>query len=598
MSKRIEMKRLQLKQSVYPAVLAACVNRALEVTTSNRDVYVQLLGAVRARRWEQVARLADSLGMQLHPGVLDQYVSSQVSALVKKFPFTPLELPGFNPEEAAMKKFMSAEHRCRRVNQRSALLRYGVGFPHGEVLSLMKGYIRRVLGDKPNYTRIYDLCDWGPGANVGVTGDRTNFARKFLAKKWTVTRSALSYATRALWSNDQLRHILLREGRDIVCLDYELFVEKVRARTVLVTSNNINFVPKTFKTYRSIASEPLLNGFLQKGIDQYLRERLTAIAGLDLTDQIPNQEMARQGSLGGFNPYATLDLSSASDSMSTGIVKTLLPPEWFEFLNSARSHQYKHSGTIRTYEKFVSMGNGFCFPLQTLIFAAVCYASSITHGQAVDFRVYGDDIIVRQSLALHVMEVLRYIGFATNRDKTYVVGPFRESCGTDWHSGQDIRPVYVDFRLDSIQDLYKFHNSSLLRELTFGFFEPIRELVRDLCPPEFRLVRPFHGVPDGAFTVPRDIAMSSRFVSWDRHRWGWRWRELKTSAVADTLEGYDPEICNELRYIAVLRANQPAPVPLAVRRKARVSMAHKGYWGLPGDIAGVDTSPSRAFGPY
>jgi hypothetical protein len=279
--------------------------------------------------------------------------------------------------------------------------------------------------------------------------------------------------------------------------------------------------------------------------------------------------------------------------MSIGVVKTLLPPAWFEFLNSARAHQYAYDSQVRTYEKFVSMGNGFCFPLQTLLFSAVCYAVCEAHGAPLDFRVYGDDIIVRQSEALVVIEILRYLGFKTNRDKTFLTGPFRESCGTDWYSGLDIRPVYVDYRLDNVVDLYKIHNSSLDREYTHWFFEPVRPLIRKLCPEDIRLVRPFHGNPDSAFTVPKDIAMSSKFVSWNRHLWGWRWSELKTSPVRDNLDGFDDTICCELRYLAVLRAGQPSPVPLAVRRKTRVSITRKGYWGLPGDLVGRDTEASR-----
>jgi len=493
-----------------------------------------------------------------------------------------------------------------------------------ETSSVMKGYIRSVLGDKPDYGRIYDLCDWGPGANVGVTGGRTNLARKLLARPWTVTPLALSYCIQALWSNDQLRlHIL--GGRDgIVSLDREKFSAIVESQVRLVTFNKISFVPKTFKTHRSIASEPLLNGFLQKGIDQFMREKLKHV-GLDLSDQFLNQEMARQGSLMGENPYATLDLSSASDSISLGIVKILLPSEWFTFLNAIRSHQYSYRGSTRTYEKFVSMGNGFCFPLQTLIFAACAYASSVCTGAPVDFRVYGDDIIVRQSLALLVVEVLGYLGFKTNPDKTFIFGPFRESCGADWYCGQDIRPVYMDYRLNTNVDLYKIHNSSLRSTLTSAFFEDARETIRGACPPELRFLRPFHGNPDAAFTVAKDQAMSCKFVSWDRTTWAWRWHEVRTSAVRDVLHGVDPAICNELEYLAILRStggdedikvtratwknfpdsdnpkvsksHHTPRVLLAVRRKTKASIRRVSYWGPSGDSPYLDAEPGRGESP-
>jgi hypothetical protein len=526
------------------------------------------------------------MGTQLYPSVLDQYVNNQLVALLKKFPFTPEELPGFDPEMAAWKKFLAAEHRCRRVNQRSSLLRHGVGFAYGEFLTDMRRYIAKVLGNKPDFAKIYDLCDWGPGANVGVTGDRTNFARKYLAVPWTVTRGALSYATEALWANAQFRLDLLPVGPgEIVCYDREKFSEVVRDSVELVTNNNINFVPKTYKTYRSIASEPLLNGFLQKGVDKFMRGRLAAW-GLDLRYQELNQHLAREGSLGGFNPYATIDLSAASDSLSTGICKVLLPPAWFEFLNSIRSHQYAYKGRRETYSKFVSMGNGFCFPLQTLVFAAACHACCVSCGVPDDFRVYGDDIVVRQSQALMVVELLRYLGFRTNPEKTFIIGPFRESCGADWHSGTDIRPVYVDERMEQVQDLYKIHNSSLLRSVTGDFFEGIRALLRQICPEDLRLVRPYHGSADSAFTVPMDVAMSSQRVWWDRNQQHWRWSELKTRPVPDNalFWEYDPAICNMLKYWAGLRSIECNRIPFAVRRKTLVSITRKGGWGHPGHL--------------
>lgn len=583
------------RRDVHRKVLVSAFHRACLLFPDD-PVIKSAYGACRAQQWGRLIEHAESLEIQQYSGVLDQYVKTQLVALVKKFPWLPDELPGFDPEQTAMEKFLAAEHRCKRVNQRSRLLRYGVGFAYGEVLSLSKSWIRSIIGRKPDLERIYDLCDWGPGANVGVIGDRTSFARKFLSKTWTVTPLALSYATSALWSNHQLRMILLDEGRPQVCLDREKFSALVKARVALVSHNNISFVPKTYKTHRSIASEPLLNGYLQKGIDQFMRHRLRAAGiDLDLKHQEPNQLMARQGSLGGFNPYVTIDLSAASDSLSIGCAKTLLPSEWYELLDSCRSHRYRYRGVEKTYEKFVSMGNGFCFPLQTLIFASVCYACSVIDGQPADFRVYGDDIIVRQSTALRVLEVLRYLGFRNNPDKTFIFGPFRESCGADWYSGLDIRPVYMDFRLDTNVDLYKFHNSTLRSGLTFDFFAGVRESLREYCPPEVRFVRPIHGNPDAAFTVARDEAMSSKYVSWNRRLYAWRWKEVENTSVRDMLYPFT-QVCSVLEYLSVLRGASSS-CPAAIRRKTRAAIVTKSQSGIPGDIPWRYAGASRGETP-
>lgn len=576
---------------LYARLLSSVLNRLQPYLTPSD--FKAWTGKVRARDWLGVIRLAESFDSTEYVGVLDQYVKTQLVALVKKYPFTRDEAPGFDPKLAAWKKFLAAEHRCRRINQRQTALRNGDGFRYPEILQDMRKYITRVLGTSPKFSEVYDQCGFGPGASVGVTGDLTNMARKILAHEWTVTRLALPYCTRALWQHEQFRHLIL--GGGIVCYDYEKFSEIVAARARLVTHNNISFVPKTFKTERSIASEPLLNGYLQKGIDQVMRRRLAAV-GLDLSEQEPNQLMAQAGSLDGVNPYCTIDLTSASDSMSTAIIKLLLPPDWFDLLDRSRSHEYRYRGEHYAYHKFVSMGNGFCFPLQTLLFAAVCDACSKHLDSPVDFRVYGDDIIVRRSVAPLALEVLRYLGFRNNPEKTFLFGPFRESCGTDWYSGLDIRPVYLDFRLDTNVDLYKFHNSTLCHDLAYGLFADARLLLRSACPDEVRFVRPYHGNADSAFTVERDVALTSPHVRWVRNRWAYSWSEVITTAYRDTLDGLDPADCNVVEYLAVLRGSSTL-VPLAVRRKTKARVRRKSYWGLPAEMSWKGAYTKRGESP-
>lgn len=540
------------------------------------SLFRRLQGNLRARRWDLLLEALAPLDA-VHPGVISHYVKSQLLAVVKKYPYNADELPGFNPELAAWKKFLAAEHSCKRVNQKFLALKRSWNRYH-EYLRIMASYISSVIGDKPIMDEVYDGCDFGPGASVGVSGDFTNLGRKFLSERWTVSPLALSFSIGALWQHEQLRTIIL--GPEPVCYDLEQFKSIVKSRVEMVSHNKISFVPKTYKTFRSIASEPLLNGFLQKGIDLYLRKRLARV-GADLRDQSANCRMARAGSLGGSNPYCTIDLSSASDSMSRELVKYLVPEDWYSLLDCARSHSFLYKGVKTPYNKFVSMGNGFCFPLQTLIFMSVCHAVCVMNGSPPDFRVYGDDIIVRQSDALLVLELLRFIGFKSNPDKTYIVGRFRESCGTDWYCGQDVRPAYLDYRLTNNIDLYKFHNATLRSPLTLDLFQSLRERLVRLCPSEVRFLRPFHGNQDGAFTVPLDEAMHCKFVSWSRKTWAWRWLEVSHRPVRDRLHGFDPSLCNKLEYLAVLRGGSSG-LPLSVRRKARASVRSSSYWGVEG----------------
>jgi len=98
-------------------------------------------------------------------------------------------------------------------------------------------------------------------------------------------------------------------------------------------------------------------------------------------------------------------------------------------------------------EKFSSMGNGFTFELETLIFSAAVSAVYEMKGLVctfgVDASVYGDDIIVRTEAAADVIAALKYIGFTTNSDKTFLNGYFRESCGGDYFNGVPVRGYYM-----------------------------------------------------------------------------------------------------------------------------------------------------------
>jgi hypothetical protein len=84
------------------------------------------------------------------------------------------------------------------------------------------------------------------------------------------------------------------------------------------------------------------------------------------------------------------------------------------------------------------MGNGATFCLETLIFAAACYAVGESRP-----TVYGDDIIIDVGRYPQLLRFMRFLGFRINEDKTHTSGPFRESCGGNYYHGTDITPFYV-----------------------------------------------------------------------------------------------------------------------------------------------------------
>lgn len=200
--------------------------------------------------------------------------------------------------------------------------------------------------------------------------------------------------------------------------------------------NRVEFVPKNWKTHRTIACEQDGNIPLQLAFDRWAKRRLRLKTPVNLADQSLNQSAAKHASI--FGDFATIDLSAASDSLAFNTVAWFIPQPWFEYLNRIRSSFYRLDGHTYLYSKFSSMGNGTTFPLETLIFAAACHAVG-----SRTYNVYGDDIVIETQHVNELIRVLRFIGFAVNEEKSYTAGPFRESCGGNFLRGVDITPHYV-----------------------------------------------------------------------------------------------------------------------------------------------------------
>jgi hypothetical protein len=215
--------------------------------------------------------------------------------------------------------------------------------------------------------------------------------------------------------------------------------------------NRFSTAPKDATKFRAIASEPSINIFFQLGLGTELRKALGRIGGrlrpgidLDSGQEVHRRvacEASRDGSM------ATLDLRNASDSVSVNLVRLLLPRRWVEALESLRSPFTQVDGRWVMLEKFSSMGNGYTFELETLIFTALAY-EALTYADFLprigkDVYVYGDDIIVPRDGVKSVVAVLRYCGFELNPEKSFSDGDFRESCGGDYFAGVPVRPFFL-----------------------------------------------------------------------------------------------------------------------------------------------------------
>jgi hypothetical protein len=366
-------------------------------------------------------------------------------------------------EEAALKVFFKAEILNRHFNMHGYKgLSSRTSMALNNAFMYARAWISKVIGQTlPGFEELTLRGRHGPGATTCTVGGNTHAYFKYAEYPYSCTRRALPYAVAAIQQDERWLGALEDEYRkdhkvDPTCiLNQSVFWDRVMFP---VEGNRITFVPKSYKTHRTIAIEPTMNLFLQLGVDGFIRKRLKRW-GFNLDDQSKNQELARLGSIHG--KYATIDLSMASDTLTTRLCRELLPDEWYHYLMDLRSPVGDLGGRKIAYEKISSMGNGYTFALESLIFASLVYGVSKELTGSFfreDNSVYGDDIIVPSQHAPFLVNVLNRAGFTVNTEKSFFQGPIRESCGSDWFEGKAIRPIFIKRRPRDLKELFADRN--------------------------------------------------------------------------------------------------------------------------------------------
>jgi len=370
---------------------------------------------------------------------------------------------GVDREGEAFAKFLASESECKFTNEVfGSLMSGGLNLLPADCLVLYKArsLISRILGPVPLWDDV--KFRFGPGATTNVKRSDACPSNKMAASvtcSYDLLCSGL--LPKAL---RQVPHWTSQHSRWYICPDGWLCEEV----DVAVEAGRLQFVPKSALAKRSVIVEPVLNSFFQLGFGDYMTRRLLR-AGIDIRDQTVNQRLAREGSLTG--GLATLDLSSASDTVSKELVRFLLPTDWYQLLSAFRTGVIRYGCHELVLEKFSSMGNGFTFPLETLIFFSLVRA---TCGEGV-VSVYGDDIICPAVDVDRVIRTLRLCGFTVNTAKSFWAGPFRESCGKDYYKGISVRPFYQK-HLVSGYSLFLLHNH-YARNLDFVGAERVKQFI-------------------------------------------------------------------------------------------------------------------------
>jgi len=222
---------------------------------------------------------------------------------------------------------------------------------------------------------------------------------------------------------------------------------------VVSPNARVCLVPKDSRGPRVISCEPAEHMFIQQGLMTLLYEVLETCpltSGLiNFTDQTTNRCLAMAGSLTG--EHCTIDLSEASDRVSLKLVELVFPQAWVECFAACRSEAtYLPNGKTVRLNKFAPMGSACCFAVEALVFWACAEASTwnvadspFNTGFDRSIHVYGDDIICSPFDFEAISDGLHSIGLLVNSDKSYKAGPFRESCGGDFHLGVNVTPIRV-----------------------------------------------------------------------------------------------------------------------------------------------------------
>lgn len=419
-----------MKPSFLPHQVEKAVLRLYEDLATPVSLKAAIL--LRNGEYDQLAELR--VDPKTYPDSESYWRDATAASLLRKL----VDLPTTKDRSlVAEEAFLSCEKVCLRANSRIYPLLFGEHAPLDEgVLSYTRKaqkIISDILGSCP------DVIDgrFGPGATYGDRGRFTTIPDK-MSSKPTLTSEAWAY--HFPWSGTLWAKACGASGKEMS----------------FVRGNRFTTVPKDCTKDRGIAVEPSVNVFYQLGYGRTIRARLKNV-GINLTDgQAIHKRLACEASISG--KFATLDLSNASDTICRNLVRLLLPHKWFRVLDDLRSKRTLFRNKWHLLEKFSSMGNGFTFELETLIFLGLILALRDDLAPGKNVFVYGDDIIVPTEVSKDVIAVLSFFGMSVNKTKSFVDGPFRESCGGDYFEGVDVRPHFLEESPDEPQQLISLAN--------------------------------------------------------------------------------------------------------------------------------------------
>lgn len=349
--------------------------------------------------------------------------------------------------DRTFRKFLEVNDHMSEVNER---LKFCLPTNQARITSTMprmekihrraRAIVHSVLGpfEKSEW---FAECRNSGGSSIGVPFSDTSNDRKFTFPM-SVTKRAKTLFQQCMVFDFQLKAAIVDYNSLGPIMDPYMIVEESRATTV----------DKNDQIRRFICVEPTCNMYLQQGLMHMMYKRMKSF-GLDV-ETLPelHKKLAKYSSITSRN--ATIDWASASDCGSIELLRWLIPPKWFEVLDTVRQTHTLIEGKRVKLNMFSTMGNAATFPLETLVFWAYAHAVRLTNRRSNTLfpewedlgccSVFGDDCIVPSEIASEFIEVMTEVGFIINDQKSYYgTEQFRESCGGDYLAGYDVRPYFL-----------------------------------------------------------------------------------------------------------------------------------------------------------
>jgi hypothetical protein len=266
---------------------------------------------------------------------------------------------------------------------------------------------------------------------------------------------------------------LYKKYRNSDRLAFKIFQWKLERILVFVHGSRFSSVPKDVTKNRPINVEPFGNLVVQRTIGNGIRKIIKDRFKLDLD----NLATIHRYRIRDVDKIATIDLKNCSDAITMSLCNFLLPPHLLRLIVQSRSAMvYGADDNYHVIRKVSSMGNGFTFELMTLILL------SLARSMDSSASVFGDDIIIKTELSGDLIHHLESVGFTVNQEKSFTSGPFRESCGANYHQDYGYIESYDFLYPESIGDCVVIFNKAVRLGLIYPSFKSLSDTLLRVIP--------------------------------------------------------------------------------------------------------------------